>query len=79
MSMTEMLRTVRIQWLPLPPAASRNARRTRPVSVCPVGFVRSRAVVGFTEHEDARVGVGVAVPHVGEEMDGLVLLQMDAA
>ena len=37
------------------------------------------AVVGFTEHEDARVGVGVAVPHVGEEMDGLVLLQMDAA
>lgn len=50
-----------------------------PVSVCPVGSVRSRAVVGFTEHEDARVGVGVAVPHVGEEMDGLVLLQMDAA
>ena len=48
-----------------------------PVSVCPVGSVRSRAVVGFTEHEDARVGV--AVPHVGEEMDGLVLLQMDAA
>lgn len=29
-SMTEMLRTVRIQWLPLPPAASRNARRTTP-------------------------------------------------
>jgi len=78
-SMTEMLRTVRIQWLPLPPAASRNARRTRPVSVCPVGSIRSRVVVGFTEHEDARVGVGVAVPHVGEEMDGLVLLQMDAA
>ena len=47
-----------------------------PVSVRSVGSVRRRAVVGFAEHEDTRAGVGVAVPHVGEEMDGLSFLQM---
>ena len=47
-----------------------------PVSVRSVGSVRRRAVVGFADHEDTRAGVGVAVPHVGEEMDGLGFLQM---
>ena len=47
-----------------------------PVSVRSVGSVRRRAVVGFADHEDTRSGVGVAVPHVGEEMDGLGFLQM---
>lgn len=60
----------------MPSAASWSARALDPVSVRSVCSVRRRAVVGFADHEDTRAGVGVAVPQVGEEMDGLGFLQM---